>query len=426
MLAHLVRLVTLTTAVLILAPARAGDWPGWRGPTGQGHTEEKDLPLTWDGKTGKNILWKALLHGGVKQNPEMSSPGWSCPIVWRDRVVLTTAVWPAGLTREQRQETIPAHHVLCYRAADGTPLWDTPIEPGPCRVDNFYHGYAVPTPVTDGKHVFVLFGSAVLAALDLDGKLVWREALPVRKDVDNGVCSSLVLYEDTLIVVNLAEGGLRALDKATGKVTWEQKTKDTNRMATPTVLSIQGRPQLLHLAGGFQGLDPATGTLLWWCRAPVGLASPVHGAGLIYTDQGRGGRTGTAVDPTGQGDVSKTHVKWQAEVVAPAGSSAIVVGDYLYRACNNEMLHCYKMADGALVYEKKLPRISPSTSPIASADGRIYFASSGRSYVIQAGPAGEVLASNDLGEGDPYATPAVAAGRIFIKGRSYLWCISTR
>src|SRR5690349_18462470 len=95
--------LTALLAGLLLAPvaARASDWPGWRGPTGQGHTDEKDLPLTWDAKTGKNVLWKVLLHDGVKNNPEMNSPGWSCPIVWGDRVVITTAVWPAGLSREE-------------------------------------------------------------------------------------------------------------------------------------------------------------------------------------------------------------------------------------------------------------------------------------------------------------------------------------
>src|SRR5262245_48406457 len=89
-------------ALLVLSPGvgRAENWPGWRGPTGQGHSAEKVLPLTWDAKTGKNIIWKALLHGGTKQNPEFSSPGWSCPIVWGDRVFLTTATWPAGLTEK--------------------------------------------------------------------------------------------------------------------------------------------------------------------------------------------------------------------------------------------------------------------------------------------------------------------------------------
>jgi hypothetical protein len=115
-------------AVLAVAGlAAAEDWPGWRGPTGLGYSKEKNLPLEWDARTGKNVMWKATLHGGARQNPEMNSPGWSCPVVWRDRVFLTTAVWKPGLSREERKKTIAEHHVLCYRASDGEQLWDTPI-----------------------------------------------------------------------------------------------------------------------------------------------------------------------------------------------------------------------------------------------------------------------------------------------------------
>ncbi len=415
-------------AGLLLAPAlaRAGDWPGWRGPTGQGHTDERALPLTWDAKTGKNVLWKVQLHGGLKNNPEMNSPGWSSPIVWGDRVLLTTAVWPAGLSREERKTVIPAHHVLCYRARDGEQLWDTVIPPGKCVVNNHYHGYAVPTPVTDGKRVYALFGSGVLVALDLDGKIVWREEIPRRKDVDGGVCSSLILYKDSLIVVGIAESPLRALDAATGQVKWEQKGRAANRMATPALLTVGGRTQLIFLAGGVQGIEPDSGEVLWSCRAPSGQSSPVFGAGLVYADHGRGGREGAAVDPTGRGDVSKTNVKWRVKVTAPAGSSGIVVGEYLYRACDRDVLRCWKMATGELVYEERLPGVSPSASPIATPDGRIYFASPGKSYVIKAGPQFEILATNNLGERDPFTTPAVSGGRLFIKGRNYLWCIGTR
>jgi outer membrane protein assembly factor BamB len=404
----------------------AADWPGWRGPTGLGYSDEKDLPLTWDAKTGKNILWKVFLHGRARNNPEMSSPGWSCPIVWRDRVFLTTAVWESGLSREERKKTIPAHHVLCYRTGDGQQLWDTVVPPGQCLVDNGYHGYAVPTPVTDGEHVFTLFCSGVIAALDFDGKVTWREELPHSREVDGGTCSSLVLHGDSVILPGIANPVLRALDRKTGRLKWEQKGREHNRMATPAVIRIQGRPQLIHLAGGVQGIDPDTGELLWFCRAPAGLSSPVFGGGLVYTDSGRGGAAGAAVDPTGTGDVSKTHARWRVKVNAPAGSSGIVVGPHLYRACNNDILRCWEMVTGELVYEERLPKISPSTSPIATADGRIYFASSGRSYVIKAGPTLEVLATNDLGEGDPYATPAVSGGRFFIKGKSYLWCIGPK
>jgi outer membrane protein assembly factor BamB len=197
-------------------------------------------------------------------------------------------------------------------------------------------------------------------------------------------------------------------------------------MATPALLTVRGRTQLIHLAGGVQGIDPDTGAVLWSCRAPSGQSSPVFGAGLVYVDHGRGGRDGAAVDPTGRGDVSKTHVKWQVKVTAPAGSSGIVVGDYLYRACDRDVLRCWKMATGELVYEERLPGVSPGASPIATPDGRIYFASPGTSYVIKAGPQFEMLAANHLGERDPFTTPAVSGGRIFIKGRNYLWCIGTR
>jgi outer membrane protein assembly factor BamB len=418
----------LLAALLAVVQANraAADWPGWRGPTGLGYTDEKDLPLTWDGKTGQNILWKTLLHGGGKNNPEFSSPGWSSPIVWRDRIFLTTATWPAGLTEKERRGQIAEHHVLCFDADTGKQLWETVIPAGKLLVTNFYHGYAVPTPVTDGTHVFALFGSGVLAALDFDGKIVWRQELPFQRDVDGGVCSSPVLYEDTVIIPGIQDMGLRALDKKTGKVRWEQRTKQRNTMSTPALIRIQDKIQLIHYAGGIQGLDPQSGELLWSCRAPTSQSSPVYGSGLLYADAGRGGQKGAAVDPTGKGDVTKTHVKWETRVEGVAGSSAIIVDGHIYRSSGQDFLRCWALASGELVNEIKTPRISPSASPIATADGRIYFACSAKSYVIRADPKLQVLATNDLNDGPDYPTPAIAGGRIYIKGKSYLWCIGTK
>jgi outer membrane protein assembly factor BamB len=407
----------------------AGDWPGWRGPTGLGFTTEKDLPLTRNGKSGENILWKVPIPG-VGKNVDFTSPGHSCPIVWGDRVFITTALWPENLTDKERRQSIAEHHVLCFRAEDGKQLWDTVIPAGKVLVDNIYHGYAAPTPVTDGKHVFALFGSGVIVVLDFDGKIVWREELPRLRDVDSGICSSPILYEDSVILPSLDDNGLRALDRATGKVKWVQKTRDRNNMPTPAVLRIRDRPQLIHYAGGIQSLDPASGELLWYCRGPqVSYSSPAFGGGLLYADAGRGGQTGTAVDATGTGDVSKTHVKWQIRVNGPAGSSAVIVGDYLYRICSPDLIRCWKVGTGELVYEERAPKITPSASPIVCPDGRIYFASSGKSYVIKAGPKFELLATNDLetaGGGHDYATPAVSEGRIYIKGRLNLWCIGRK
>jgi outer membrane protein assembly factor BamB len=417
----------LLAGLLISSASLAGDWPGWRGPTGLGYTDEKELPLKWDGKTGRNILWKTLLHGGRKENPEFSSPGWSSPIVWRDRIFLTTSVWPAGLTEKERRASLAAQHVLCFRVSDGMQLWDTLVPSGKCVVNNFYHGYTVPTPVTDGKHVFALFGSGVVAALDFDGKIVWRDELPHLKDVDGGICSSPILYEDTVIFPSIADAGLRALDKATGQLKWEQKTRDRNRMSTPALIRIGDKTQLIHYAGGIQALDPATGELLWFCRGVTSSqSSPVFGSGLLYTDAGRGGDSCNAVDATGKGDVSKTNVKWKAKTKTAAGSSAIVVGDSVYRGCDPGMIACRKLDSGELVYEERVQKLSPSASPIATADGLVYFASSGRSCAIKAGPTFEVLAANDLDDGPDYTTPAVSNGHLFIKGKSNLWCIGTK
>ena len=292
-----------TGAMLLLAvPAasRAEDWPGWRGPTGLGYSKEKDLPLTWDGKTGQNVLWKSPLHGGGKNNPEFSSPGWSSPIVWRDRIFLTTSTWPAGLTEKERRSSIAEHHVLCFQTSDGKQLWDRVVPAGKIVVNNFYHGYTVPTPVTDGTHVWGLFGSGVIAALDFDGKIVWREELPHFRDVDGGICSSPILYEDTVIIPGIQEMGLRALNKKTGKLKWEQKTKARNTMSTPALLRIQDKIQLIHYAGGIQGLDPATGELLWSCRVTTSQSSPVFGSGLLFADAGRGGQSARQSIPRGR------------------------------------------------------------------------------------------------------------------------------
>ena len=133
--------------LFLVAAARGGDWPSWRGPTGQGITDEKDLPLTWGGKGDENVLWKARLpgtDGKAKLDQNQSSP-----VVWRDRVFVTASYWPAGVG----QKEFPEHHVVCYRAADGRVLWDTKVAPGPWLLGDLRGGYTAPTPAADGERV---------------------------------------------------------------------------------------------------------------------------------------------------------------------------------------------------------------------------------------------------------------------------------
>lgn len=425
-------LLAVILSLAIPGVTRAENWPGWRGPTGLGYSSEKDLPLTWDGKTGENILWKVPLYGHKRVNPEASSPGWSCPIVWRDRVIITAAEWPLELLKggrkgEVARTDVARHHVLCYQVSDGKLLWDTLVPPGKCVVNGYYHDYAAPTPVTDGEHIFALFGSAVIVCLDFEGKVVWREDLPRERDVDYGVCSSLVLHDDSLISVGIAKTGLRSLYKKTGKLKWEKKYREKKyrkktRFSTPTLVSVVGQIQLIHLTNGWvHGIDPDRGDLKWYCRTPVNQGSPAFGSGLLFVDPGAGSKViGAAIDPSGEGDVSNAHIKWQVEKVpSAAGCSPIIVGDHVYRAGNPGILKCWKLADGKLVYTERLTRVSPCSSRIATADGRIYIFGSNRSYVIKAGPQMEVLASNDLDDGQGYTAPAVSNGRIFIKGKEF-------
>ena len=413
----------LTLVVLLPATSRAEDWPGWRGPTGQGISKEKALPTRWGGKESRNIRWQAPLPGvreRAKQDQNQSSP-----IVSRGRVFITASYWFKGVDSKE----FPEHHVVCFRARDGEQLWDTKIEHGPwSRASDLRGGYTAPTPAGDGEKVYVVFGSSVLAALNLEGKLLWRkEITPYKFDVAFG--SSPVLYRDSVLLQcdQVEESSrLLAFDRNTGALQWEKKRPNVDfSHSTPVLAEVKGRTQLLVAASNaLQGIDPRTGDVQWWCEAHGDTVSPVLGGGLVYLDSGRGGE-GVAIDPTGHGDVTQTHRKWHLPNVPEGFSSPVIVGDRLYRLCNPETLRCWRMADGAEVFKERLTGTSTASSPFTTPEGRIYFASAGKSYVVKAGEKFEVLAVNDLG--DPsQASPAVAEGCIFLKGRKQLYCIGEK
>jgi len=408
---------------------RAGDWPGWRGPTGLGFTAEKHLLLTWGGKKNENVLWKAPLPGSDgKARPDQNQ---SSPIAWRGRVIVTASFWPQGAD----QKDYPEHHVLCFRASDGKKLWDTEVAPGPWKLTDLRGGYTAPTPATDGERIYVLFGSAVLAALDLDGKILWREKInPHPFDVAIG--SSPVLYHDTVIVLGAMadkkESRLMAFDKRTGRLKWETKRPTMGfGHSTPVIVEVKGKPQMIVCASGIGvaadgvvGFDPASGKPLWWCKAAGDAASPAYGAGIVYCDSGRGG-PGVAVDMTGQGDAATTHIRWRVAQVPAGLGSPIIVGGYVYRVHEPGVLRIWKAVTGEQVAARRLNGVSTWSSPVADGAGRIYLANAGKTYVIKAGPKAEVLAVNDLGD-DSRASAAVSDGRIFLKGGRFLYCVGKK
>ena len=403
------RKVITAACSLFVLNAHAGDWPQFRGPTGLGYTGERDLPLTWNAKTGENIAWHAPL-------PKSDNP-YSSPIVSGDRVFLT-CVTNEPLT----------HRVLCFAKADGKPLWDASVEPGPLILKDLRGGYCAPTPCTDGKLVYAVFGSAVIAALDFEGKEVWRKTLAnIAFDVALG--SSPILFGDTVILDCDQTGktsSIVAFDKATGEIRWEAKRPETGfAHSTPVIVDVAGKPQMLVSAtGAIQGLDPASGKILWWCSAQGDASSPAFDGRVVFSDSGRGGKA-VCVDPTGAGDVTKTHLKWTIPQISEGLSSAIIVGDSVWRTHSPEILKCFKLTDGALAFSERLPGVSTWASPITTADGRIYFASAGRSYVLKAGDKLEVLATNEIGE-ESRASPAVSDGKIFLRGGKNLYCIGKK
>jgi outer membrane protein assembly factor BamB len=430
---HRVKLsVGAAVAVMVLATAngsKAGNWPGWRGPTGMGFSEEKDLPLRWDGKTKDNLLWKASL-GGI---------GNSSPIVWDDKVLVTVS--RKQTNKEQDAKIIPEHWVACFQTADGKELWRTTVPPG--HYPRGYGIYAVPTPVTDGERIYCWFSSGVMAALDFAGKIVWRSEVPgeLPKHI-NGLINSPVLFESTVIrIVNVDQhngnGVVQALEKKTGKLKWEKKlARGGSSNASLLLLPIDGKRLLIVASNNvLEALNPADGSTIWSFKRPMGDLSPVYASGLLFTD--RPGGPGIAIDPTGQGDVTKTHGKWKIDKTPAsyAYASPSVSGDYIYRVHKPGILHCWKLSTGELLYAKRLEGITNLASPVSTADGRVYFLSSARSYVIKAGPTLEVLAKNDLGGygGNNGPSPAIANGRIYVRDAepagpsgAFLYCIGKK
>ncbi len=408
--ARAVRLLSVFAALACcVLTARAADWPQFRGPSGLGYTEERDLPLTWNAKTGENIAWQAELP--------KSDNGYSSPIVCGDRVVITCV----------RNEPLE-HKVFCFAKSDGKLLWSASVTPGPLLLRDLRGGYGAPTPCCDGKRIFAVFGSAVIAALDLNGKELWRKEL-ANYAFDVALGSSPVLFRDTVILDCDQTGKtstIVAFDAATGEIRWEAKRPDTGfAHSTPVIVAVDGKPQMLVSAtSAIQGLDPASGKVLWSCAAQGDASSPSFSRNLVFSDSGRGGKA-VCVDCTGSGNVTQTHLKWKIPQIPEGLSSAVIANDSVWRTHSPEILKCFRLATGDLIFSERLPGVSTWASPFATPDGRIYFASAGKSYVVKATDKLEILATNELGE-ENRASAAVSDGRIYLRGDKHLTCISKK
>jgi outer membrane protein assembly factor BamB len=372
----------LTVSCLAFSPEAERQWPGFRGPTGQGHARFRDLPIEWN-QQGKNIAWRVKVPGR----------GNSSPIVWGDRIFLTSS-------HEKGQER--ALH--CFRWIDGKLLWTAkapaaPPEPG-VRDKN---GYASSTPVTDGERVISFFGSCGIVCHDFAGNQLWHYPLPQVR-TSHGVGSSPVLYKDLVILAqdqNQSDSLLLALNRKTGDKIWQSKRPKSMTWTTPVLVRIGERDELLVPGGEkVRSYDPTSGKELWSFSGPTIEVIPtiVVGRNLVYCASGRNGPTiALRPPPDAAGDITSQGLVWRTARTGPHVPSPILVGDLLFTFGDSGVVTCMDADTGQLIWQERL-NDAFSASPLAAGD-RIYApGESGVVHVLRAGRKLEMLAQNDLGE----------------------------
>lgn len=387
------------------------NWPSFRGADGSGFTKT-DGPLNWDAKTGAGILWKT----------PVAAQGFNSPIVWGNRVFLSGG-------------DIQKREVLCFDAATGQALWQRAIEnvPGaPAKAPEVAEqcGYAAPTMATDGRRVYVMFGSGELAALTLDGQPVWSKHFGALKNA-YGHATSLAVWQGK-VLVQLDQGDspqsgskLYAFDGATGKVAWEQRRPVPASWASPIVVEAAGKPQVITISVPWAISYAANdGTELWRAQEFDGeiTPSPAMAGGFVLLISPSNKMA--AVKPDGAGDVSKTHEKWAAEDSIPDVTSPVSNGELVFIANTGGMLTCYDAKDGKKVWEHDL-NMEVQSSPAIAGNKLYIFGTKGAAVVLEAGRAFKQLARTEMDD-KFFASPAFAGGKLFMRGLKHLYCIGEK
>ena len=407
--------------VLLLAWATslvaADDWPEFRGPGGQGQSNAASLPLRWNRQA--NVRWKVPLPG----------KGWSSPVVHNGRIFLTTAV-PSAEDPPKRQSL----RALCLDAADGQLVWDVEVFVKPMKPDetiNPKNSHASPTPITDGKHVFVHFGPDGTACLDRDGRRIWANDR-LRYNSVYGPGGSTVFAGSRLVF--LCDGAddpfVVALERDSGAVVWRtpRPPMDAPRwsFATPLVIEAAGRSQIICPAANMVcSYDPDSGKELWRVRYPNKwsiVPRPVFSHGLVFVCTGY---TGTAellaIRPTGSGDVTDSHVAWRTDSNVPHTPSLLAVGNELFLLSDKGIASCRDVETGAIHWRHRIGG-NFSASPMYAA-GRIYAISEqGVCTVFAAAREYRELAVNDVQE-PVLASLAVVDQAILLRTEKHLYRI---
>ncbi|TWU25677.1 outer membrane protein assembly factor BamB family protein [Bythopirellula polymerisocia] len=476
--------VLFTTLNPSLAEESALHWPGFRGPEFTGVAPKGNPPTTWSEE--ENVRWKVAIPG----------QGSGSPTVWGDRIYLQTAIKtdrtadttgetavinidsqfqlvgnerysllaqaetpqeterprgevPRGGERRRRggfggrgggfgRAEVPTNYyqfvVMCLDRNTGEVVWQqTACEAVPHEGHHGTASFASPTPVTDGKNLYVSFGSRGIYSYTMDGKLRWHKDLG-KMSIRNvfGEGSSPALYKDTLIVNWDHEGQsfITALDANTGESKWKVERDEETTWLTPLIVEHDGKVQVIvNGMNRARGYDLANGEIIWECggQAMGAVPTAVAYGDLVFCMTGHRGAALYAIPLGSKGDITDSdQIAWHLDRDTPYVPSPLIYGDHLYfTKSNNAILSCYNAETGEVIYRgKRLPEMdSIYASPVAAAN-RIYFAGrNGATTVVKHGPEFEVLATNMLDEPID-ATPAIVGNEMIIRTSGHLYSIA--
>lgn len=416
-------LMAVLAADSVCGSASAENWPGWRGPRGDGHSSETDLPIKWTAT--ENIAWKVPLPG----------EGHASPIVWQEHLFIVNCVTDTG-----------ARNLLALNRKSGKVLWQQTAIECPLETKHSLNSYASSTPATDGELVYVTFlesnnekvvatnvsqprdvtlGRMVVAAYDFQGRQRWI-ARPGQFVSVHGYCTCPVLFENLLILNGDHDGDsyIVALDKRTGSQVWKvPRAHKTRSYVTPIIRQFAGRTQMI-LSGSksVTSYDPRTGEQIWSMDGPTEqfVASMVDNGKHVFLTAGFPDRHILAIDPSGTG----SHIVWRSKRNCAYVPSPIIVGDYFLVTSDDGIASCYDASSGERLWFTRLGN-HYSTSPV-SADGLVYFtADNGQTKIIRPNRELEIVAENEIGEAC-YASPAISANHIFLRSATHLISIGAK
>jgi len=422
--------------------AGAQHWPSFRGERALGVVENAQLPSSWDVDSSRNVAWKTPIPGLAH----------SSPIVWGERIFLTTAVssnpdtvlqFPLKGELDRRTDVSRhQHRILALDRATGKIVWDKVAYEGVPRVARHPHNsYASATPATDGEHVVAFFGSEGLYAFDFSGRLLWKQDLGVldqaafdMPDYKWGYASSPIIYKTLAIVQcdQMKGSFIAAFDIETGKLAWRVERDALPSWSTPGIYEgSRGAELIANGTEYIRGYDPLSGKELWQLKGTSMISVPTpfvaHDLIFVFTGYYRFIQPIYAIKPGCKGDItppkqatSTSGITWTTQKGAPYLNTPLVYGDYLYVMGNTGILVCYRARTGERIYQRRVGEGGYFTASPVGGGGKLYFTNEdGDVFVVKAGPEYELLAENHMGE-VTMATPAVSGDMLLYRTIHYL------